>query len=1007
MSTDPTSSARSGYGQSVVGLETAGLDRDDTLDLGELLRILLRNSRLILVVTALAGLATSAWIVTRTPRFEASATLLLEPDEATGGVLSELASLTADPAAEAEIALIRSRSLAEVTARADDWEPLGDRAALFSATPADYDPFGPGAERSPIGVGLTTVVDAHDRRPWSTIVRRLLGARGEEHRLRAQVERLLGPDGAAVVDDEELPQALDVYFPEGGRTVRIAPHRRFFLGLDLSGELADGVLEIGAERSATAQTSATFAFDAFGLRLRLEAHGDFEGQRYRVTWVEQGHAVDRLMEATKVAEVGRKTNVVEIAYEDSCPYRAAETANALATNYIRRSVAIGQQKALRTRAFIDEQLSDKERALSEAAARLAEKQRQNPEAIAIDASAQAILERLTALELQRTQLELGRSILEEALVNLEQGDFEALARLGRETPNLLALAYIQELGALEAEALRLERTDVVGYKQLLQAEQLRLRGLIEERQLGVRAWEQALAALAAGEEGAVARFASAPQAARGDLDRYLESLAELDAEIARVSADVMDGNPVLVALRAGRSELIASIRAQGEAALAGQRSMLDGYRALYDDYTASIDRWPSEERSTIDAASSTLRQRVEANLRAQLAGVSDQVTSVSGSIADAEAALAALPAKQLELVEATRQVETLGQIVAFLARSEEEANITAAATSASAVLIDPAVPSEIRSFPKATLTMFLGLLLGAAVGAFAAIAKHFLQAALHSEAEVERATGLPVLGAIPDYERGRTRIRGHKKGERLLPLRDDPNGPQAEAYRGLRAAMRQSMRGEDRLRTLAVTSCTAGEGKTVTNADLALVFAKAGKRVLLVDCDLRKPQVHALFGTDRGPGFAEVLEARADWRECVRGSGVDDLDIIPAGSSTTNVGELLAADRAVDTLRELRDAYDLVVFDLPPAALVADVANFAANLDALLLVYRSGRVPGLLLRRTVNMLRQAQVPILGAVLNAVYQSRLGGGYGYGYGYEYRQPRNAPRGPASERSDLLE
>ena len=87
----------------------------------------------------------------------------------------------------------------------------------------------------------------------------------------------------------------------------------------------------------------------------------------------------------------------------------------------------------------------------------------------------------------------------------------------------------------------------------------------------------------------------------------------------------------------------------------------------------------------------------------------------------------------------------------------------------------------------------------------------------------------------------------------------------------------------------------------MTNSDLAIVFAKAGRRVLLVDCDLRGSQVHNLFNIERGPGFADVLEARTSWQQCIRASGIDNLDILPAGQSTSNVGELLVSERSLDT----------------------------------------------------------------------------------------------------------
>ena len=197
---------------------------DDTIHLGELFQILLRHNRLIATVMVLVTALTVFWVGTRTPRYKASATLLLEQDESTGGVLSELASLTSDPAAEAEIALIRSRSLAEVTAAPPEtW--LTD-VNLFDGTDADYDPVAAGDTTSMEGMGLETIVDAHDRRPSKGIMRRLTGERAPDHRLRAWMQPMPGHEG-----DPELVRDLDVYFVDrilNPASLRLAWKRSMF-----------------------------------------------------------------------------------------------------------------------------------------------------------------------------------------------------------------------------------------------------------------------------------------------------------------------------------------------------------------------------------------------------------------------------------------------------------------------------------------------------------------------------------------------------------------------------------------------------------------------------------------------------------------------------------------------------------------------------------------------------------------------------------------------------------
>jgi capsular exopolysaccharide synthesis family protein len=167
--------------------------------------------------------------------------------------------------------------------------------------------------------------------------------------------------------------------------------------------------------------------------------------------------------------------------------------------------------------------------------------------------------------------------------------------------------------------------------------------------------------------------------------------------------------------------------------------------------------------------------------------------------------------------------------------------------------------------------------------------------------------------------------------------------------------------------------------------------------VLLVDCDLRKPQVHNIFDLERGPGFGEVLEGHADWRDCVQRGVAQGIDVIPAGHCEARPGELLASDRGEPIIEDLVSEYDLVVFDIPPAVVVADVANFANKLDAFMLLYRSGGVSGRLLEATARRLRKAGVNLMGVIVNAVVIRSLPGGYGYGdysYGYGYEEERGA-------------
>jgi capsular exopolysaccharide synthesis family protein len=969
-----------GYGESVS-------QEDDSIKLGEIFAVLFRNKLLVVIVTLLTTAATLFWVGTRTPQYQARATLLLEQDEAAGGVLSELASLTSDPRAEAEIALLKSRSLATVTASAPLlWTPS---ALLFAATSPDFDPFAssgvseasanmpsagdPSAMES---LGLQWQVDRFDLRPFASMYMRLNGNQAVQHRLRAQVEQ------AADRMPEGSPDSLDVSFsaPDSGAPkVSVRPHGGFLRPNDEGAVFFDYVPNMTVE--------------AFGWRLSLLATGDFHGQRYRVRRITTETAIDNLMRQVTATENGRKTNVVIVSVQDSDPYRAAETANALCKNYIRRSVRIGQQKATQTVRFIDAQLEAQLLELKAAEREVVRLQTENPGTIAVSTTATALIEQAAAIELQLTQADLAKRVIEEALGYLAQGDFEALARLGQEMPNLIALGFIKELATLEIESLRLDRSDVLGFKLLLTTERQRIKTLAEESELHVRDLESGLAALRGGDASAIARVASS-----GSFSSYLTEIAGLDGELSRALGSSTRESPLVRSLETARNKLVASLTEQVASALDGARDASNNYRELGATYAKNLAEWPEDERQTIDLAVEQLQKQLRSNLRSQVAGIVDMIEILGDQSAKVQARLGALPAGELELAEPMREREARTKIVEFLLTSQQQATITAASTSAAAVLIDPAVPPKSRIFPRASMFLAFGTLVGFLLGCGLALVHNQLRGALHSEAEVERAAGVPVLGAVPNYLTGRTKIKGAKKGTRFLPMRDKPESPQAEAYRQIRASLRMAMNDAGSLKTLACTSCVPGEGKTVTNADLAMVFAGAGDRVLLVDCDLRKPQVHNIFDVDRGPGFGDVLEGRNEWEECIHKTPKGQVDILPAGRCSGRPGELLASPAAKPIIDLLSADYDLVVFDLPPAVVVADVANFASKLDALLLVYRSGGVPGRMLEAASSRLRRSGVNLMGVIINAiVIQATPGGygsGYGYGYGYGYAESKGS-------------
>lgn len=219
-----------------------------------------------------------------------------------------------------------------------------------------------------------------------------------------------------------------------------------------------------------------------------------------------------------------------------------------------------------------------------------------------------------------------------------------------------------------------------------------------------------------------------------------------------------------------------------------------------------------------------------------------------------------------------------------------------------------------------------------------------------------------------------------------------PKSSAAEAYRHIRTNLFYAMP-EGSLKTLVVTSARPREGKTTTVTNLALVISQIGKRVLLVDCDLHRPSVHKLLGTECRPGVSDVLAGRVGLAEAVRpvyldGRKCSHLSLLPAGRSVPNPADLVGSDAMRQLLAHVRAAYDWVILDTPPVLFVSDACVLAANCDGVAVVVRSGTCARSLLARTMGQLRSVRANMVGCVLNSMQVSRVGRHFSYYYYHGY-------------------
>ena len=322
----------------------------------------------------------------------------------------------------------------------------------------------------------------------------------------------------------------------------------------------------------------------------------------------------------------------------------------------------------------------------------------------------------------------------------------------------------------------------------------------------------------------------------------------------------------------------------------------------------------------------------------------------------------------------------------------DQLNVDAALRTGGAQLVTPATEPTSPIKPRPMKNAVLGLVAGLMLGVGAAFLFDYLDDSLKSKEDLEAAASLPTVGMIPSVATWRDRH------DTLVITRTDPASPAAEAYRTLRTSIQ--FMGLDRpMRTIQITSSNASEGKTTTLTNLGVVLARAGQRVILVCCDLRRPRLNTFFGLPNTLGFTSVLLGDAPLSAALQQvPGEQRLLLLSSGPLPPNPSELLSSKRTTELLAALQANCDVVLLDSPPVLPVTDAAVLAGRVDATLLVATARTTTLRELTRAAEILRQVGAPLIGTVLNGITDEQ---GYGYSYSYEYYR-RNEPEAQETAR-----
>jgi succinoglycan biosynthesis transport protein ExoP len=360
-----------------------------------------------------------------------------------------------------------------------------------------------------------------------------------------------------------------------------------------------------------------------------------------------------------------------------------------------------------------------------------------------------------------------------------------------------------------------------------------------------------------------------------------------------------------------------------------------------------------------------------------------QITSLQTQIDALDGRLVNAPLSQQSALTATRtslsaQQDTFRQRLG-------ELQVDASLASGGAQLVASASPPRAPVQPTPVRNVILAIMVGLFVGVAVACLTEYLDDTIRTAEDLERFRPFPVLARIPSF--------GDRPKRGVPPLALDAGRSTAasEAYRTLRTAVQ--LLGVIRpLTVIQFTSPTPGEGKTTTVVNLATVLADAGRQVVVVDCDMRRPLVHQTFGLDNEVGLTSVLVGDVSVSEALRAvPGFERLFVLTAGGLAPNPSELLSLKQTSEIVFALQSRFDFVLLDSPPVLPVTDSVVLSEWVEAIVIVTASGVTRRKALHRAIQLLEQTAAPIEGLVLN---RARPEAGYTYTYQHDQGKPQRS-------------
>jgi len=341
-----------------------------------------------------------------------------------------------------------------------------------------------------------------------------------------------------------------------------------------------------------------------------------------------------------------------------------------------------------------------------------------------------------------------------------------------------------------------------------------------------------------------------------------------------------------------------------------------------------------------------------------------------------------VPTQELEYARLQRVVSIDEKFFTLLMDKRTEYSISEAGFVPQHKILDKALVPKDPVFPKKTIFYVLGAVAGLVLSLVMLLVKYILKNTISSIDEIIRQSyaSVGVLGIIPKYK--------HNIPVSQLVVDKNPKSVIAESFRAIRSNLQFISQSDNTKKLVAITSTVSGEGKTFCAINIAGIIAYSGKKVVILDLDMRKPKIHLGFGVDNDLGMSSLLVEKASYDECIHHSDFNNLDFITSGPIPPNPSELIINGKLNTIVEDLKKIYDYVIIDNPPIGLVSDAMEMLKKADYPIYVFKNEFSKKNFVNNLDRLILDNGIRKLSIILNSVEMGKGSYGNGYGYGYSY-------------------